>query len=328
LRNASRARNSPGNPGQTKRLTLKNVIDSVAPEQRERTPAFVCLTGLGMGRVYRLDGDHIEIGREVEGLRLDDECVSRRHAVVDRVDGYLELRDLGSTNGTICNGQKLMGPVMLREGDRIRLGRGVVLRFEMHDEVEAQMKEQLYELATRDPLTGALNRRAFFERFEVEWDWHRRHDEPCALLMIDVDRFKQVNDTHGHSAGDQVLTKLGELVRDSIRATDTFARLGGEEFLLLVRATGAPRAIVIAERIREMVEHAAVVVNDVEIHVTVSIGVATSADPAATSPGALLNRADSFVYAAKEAGRNKVVSDDCGQVERYPSAYPTAPPRS
>ncbi len=303
-------------PSTTNRLTLKNVIDSVAPEERERTPAFVCLTGLGMGRVYRLDGDHVEIGREVEGLRLEDEGVSRRHAAVDRIDGHMELRDLGSTNGTICNGQKLTGPVVLRDGDRIRLGRGVVLRFEMHDEVEAQMKEQLYELATRDPLTGALNRRAFFERFEVEWAWHRRHDEPCALLMIDVDRFKHVNDTHGHAAGDQVLIKLGELVRDSIRATDTFARLGGEEFLLLARATSAPQAIVVAERIRDMVEHTAVRWNDAEIRVTVSIGVATSVDSAATSPGALLNRADSFVYAAKEAGRNRVVSEDQGREER------------
>ena len=96
--------------------------------------------------------------------------------------------DCGNTNTvfSIWNGEKLSTPVLLREGDRIRLGPNLVLRFELHDALDEQMRARLYELATRDALTGAYNRRAFFERLSSEFAWHKRHRQPCAVLAIDA----------------------------------------------------------------------------------------------------------------------------------------------
>ena len=304
-----RASLDPDESDLTTTFTLKDVIESVAPETREKTPALVCLTGASMGKVFRLEASEIEIGRDAKGLRIEDDGVSRRHARLERMGDSYTIRDIGSTNGTIWNGEKLATPVVLQVGDRIRLGPNVVLRFEMHDVLDERMRERLYELATRDALTGAFNRRAFFERLESEWAWHRRHRHPCALLALDVDHFKRINDAHGHPGGDHVLKSLAALIQATIRAEDLFARIGGEEFVILARATDATRATAMAERIRSAVEKNVFGWAGESIRVTLSVGVATSTDAAATSAQALVTRADALLYEAKDQGRNSVVTD-------------------
>jgi diguanylate cyclase (GGDEF)-like protein len=171
------------------------------------------------------------------------------------------------------------------------------------------MRARLYELATRDALTGAFNRRAFFERLASEWTWHRRHKLPCALLALDVDHFKLINDAHGHAAGDHVLKTLSGLMQLGMRAEDLFARIGGEEFVILARSTDTSRAAAMAERIRQAVENHPFGWAGTDIRVTVSIGVATSAGLSATNAEALVTRADAWLYRAKEQGRNRVVTD-------------------
>jgi diguanylate cyclase (GGDEF)-like protein len=182
-----------------------------------------------------------------------------------------------------------------------------LLRFEYQDAMEERMRSRLYDLATRDGLTNTFNRRYFTEHLAAEWAWAQRHDKPCAVLTVDVDRFKRVNDTYGHPAGDQVLRRLAQVVLATIRKEDLFARVGGEEFSLLSRDTGADEATVIGERLRSAVEHSTFVWDGKRLAITISAGGATSADSDVQTPEDLLGKADEMLYRAKNAGRNRVM---------------------
>ncbi|OYT92883.1 MAG: GGDEF domain-containing protein [Burkholderiales bacterium PBB3] len=167
-----------------------------------------------------------------------------------------------------------------------------------------QANAELERLATEDALTGVNNRRRLDEKLvELEHLYHRTHRE-FALLMIDADHFKRVNDTHGHAAGDTVLRALARQLQASTRSTDFVARFGGEEFVILLPdLTDAAEAIAVAEKIRHNVKASQI---DVVGQVTVSIGVALMS-PSDIGPESLLERADQALYQAKSAGRNKVV---------------------
>ena len=165
-------------------------------------------------------------------------------------------------------------------------------------------KELSEQLATEDPLTGALNRRAFDAR-AAEWlAQSERSGTPVVLMMIDADHFKQVNDTHGHGVGDDVLAGIADCVRATKRPSDQFARFGGEEFVLLAPATDVAGGVRLAERVRERIEQTPLA--EVGLRVTVSVGVAELADGEALE--ACLERADAALYSAKDAGRNRVVA--------------------
>lgn len=147
-----------------------------------------------------------------------------------------------------------------------------------------------------DPLTGAGNRRALDETLAQLLAQHNRYRAPCSVVIFDVDFFKQINDQHGHQHGDQVLQQLVSLMEQSIRETDTIARFGGEEFVLLLPHTDLPGACILAERIRKTV--AAI------LSVTISGGAAAAAK--GDDPQTLLSRADTALYSAKTAGRNRI----------------------
>lgn len=166
--------------------------------------------------------------------------------------------------------------------------------------------ERLAELATRDPLTGIHNRRAFMERLDQEWSAALRHGQPFCVLMLDLDHFKEVNDTYGHLVGDTVLREVALRALGTLRETDMLARYGGEEFVVLTSHTDAEHARVAAERIRVAVGNTPVMLDGVVIHVTVSIGLA-QAEPQRETQTSLFNRTDSALYAAKAGGRNRVV---------------------
>jgi diguanylate cyclase (GGDEF)-like protein len=164
-----------------------------------------------------------------------------------------------------------------------------------------RLREELEYLATHDPLTGVLNRRAFMEAAELELARCRRHGHVMSILLMDLDHFKQLNDTHGHLVGDQVLRDLVERIAPLLRRPDRLGRFGGEEFILLLPETNRDAAAVVAERIRAAVEAA-----DKLPPYTVSIGVACNVvSDAGLDP--LLARADTALYEAKEGGRNRVV---------------------
>ncbi|MDR2031820.1 MAG: diguanylate cyclase [Azoarcus sp.] len=166
---------------------------------------------------------------------------------------------------------------------------------------------ELWQLATSDPLTGLHNRRAFFEQIERERARLVRYPGEAALLVIDIDYFKRINDTYGHSAGDAVLKHIVQLVRKLLRESDVMARLGGEEFAILLPQSGREGALGLAERVRAMLEENPLNYNDTQIHITASVGVTimTARD---SSTDQALSRADHALYAAKRNGRNRVES--------------------
>jgi diguanylate cyclase (GGDEF)-like protein len=285
------------------------MLQQAKRDERRLVATLTCLSGRGMGKVFKLSGT-LTIGRsEGANIQIEDDGISRKHAEVIELDGSYILRDLGSTNGTVCNGVKLTDPVTLRDGDRIRIGPNAALRFDFADEVEEQMQSKLYDMATRDPLTGAYNRRFLNDRLGSEWAWAVRHRRPCTLVAMDIDFFKRINDTYGHAAGDEVLKGVVAVVHRTIRKEDLFARVGGEEFILLARATSLAEGVVLAERVRSAVERSTFNANGTGIPVTISLGVATSSDPSIETPDHLMMRADEWLYSAKQNGRNRVEHD-------------------
>ena len=166
-------------------------------------------------------------------------------------------------------------------------------------------EQKLKQLATTDSLTGLHNRRSLQRLAERELDNHRRNGLPLAVMLCDLDNFKRINDLFGHQAGDQVLMHFSRLLKQQIRRGDLAARWGGEEFLLLLPAAPAQEAALVAERIRNELEAAAVSCGDKDIYVTATIGI-SELQPGDTLEH-LVARADDALYQGKEAGRNRIV---------------------
>jgi two-component system cell cycle response regulator len=166
---------------------------------------------------------------------------------------------------------------------------------------------RLEALAHTDPLTQLLNRRALIVRLVAELERVRRYNAPLTVLMIDVDHFKLVNDTHGHIAGDLILEELGLVLTRAARSVDTVARYGGEEFVVVLPETGEQGAMAFAERLRAKVEWNSFSIGKGQtIHLTISIGLMTFAGARAESAEELLDAADKALYRAKQGGRNLV----------------------
>ena len=167
----------------------------------------------------------------------------------------------------------------------------------------------LCELSSRDALTGLANRRSFETGLAREIDRVARSGEPALLLLLDIDHFKRVNDTWGHSAGDEVLKGIGQLLRESCRVYDVPGRYGGEEFCIVLPETKLGNTSVVAERIRQRIEATELNCGGESIAVTASIGIAGMEEPGSQeilSPAALIDRADRALYSAKSHGRNRI----------------------
>lgn len=168
-----------------------------------------------------------------------------------------------------------------------------------------QSEQRLSALSQKDPLTGAYNRRYFDEQSRIECARSHRYSQSLAILMIDLDKFKLVNDTHGHAAGDEVLKALVRISSDALRKSDILARFGGEEFVVLLPHADIKEASMLAERLRKAIENSEIKVEELTLHVTVSIGVSILAAHESDSTE-MLARADQAMYNAKNSGRNKV----------------------
>jgi diguanylate cyclase (GGDEF)-like protein len=167
-------------------------------------------------------------------------------------------------------------------------------------------EERLAELARTDPLTGVANRRRFFELAERESARATRYERSMSIVLLDVDHFKRVNDTYGHTFGDRVLVEVAARCRSQLRASDVIARYGGEEFVCLLAECDAAAAVQTAERLRGRIELTPVESGGAEAHVTISLGVAHASGPEPVDVAELLERADRALYASKDAGRNRV----------------------
>jgi len=183
----------------------------------------------------------------------------------------------------------------------------------------AVANRRLQQAALTDSLTGLPNRRYGLERLEQEWAATSRNPRPLACLMVDVDGFKHVNDTHGHDLGDGLLRFLGAAMRREVRAEDMVCRMGGEEFLIVLADAGLHTALALAERVRRSIADTAFVSGDVSCKVSVSIGVALR-EPGMQRVEELIKAADNALYAAKAGGRNRVVGPRIAAVPRPPAS--------
>lgn len=173
-------------------------------------------------------------------------------------------------------------------------------------EERSRLQAELVHQATTDALTGLNNRRQYESLFQYELKRSLRTGQPLTLCIIDLDHFKQINDNWGHSVGDDVLKRVGQLCRDSFRATDILGRLGGEEFVALLPETDLPTAVVVAQRFVDKLASTTISEDIPELRITATVGLAQRSDESHLDP--LLKRADEALYVGKNAGRNQVVT--------------------
>jgi diguanylate cyclase (GGDEF)-like protein len=172
----------------------------------------------------------------------------------------------------------------------------------------AILHRKITDLAALDDLTRILNRRFGLRRLQEEFSRAVRHGVPVSVLLLDVDHFKQFNDSFGHDAGDQVLKAVAAAVEDNLRAGDVICRYGGEEFMVVAPGTGLRDGAAVAERLRRLIEATAIRWGSRELRVTASVGVATWPMARVSVCEELVSAADSALYAAKDAGRNRVAA--------------------
>jgi two-component system, cell cycle response regulator len=260
----------------------------------------------GIGEVYDLGDEPIVIGRDLScDLQLNDDSVSRQHATLEPAAGGYILTDRGSTNGTYVNDQRIERR-KLTTCDRLRFGNQIV-KFLSADRMEVEYHETVYKIMTTDGLTQAYNKRYLLEVVEREFHRASRTGQPLSVLMVDVDWFKQINDTHGHLAGDEVLGELCRRIHGVLRRDEVLARYGGEEFVLVMSDTSLDEACEAGERLRRAVADHPFASEQAAINVTVSVGVASTEGCSLAGPTELIEQADQRLYAAKQSGRNRVV---------------------
>jgi diguanylate cyclase (GGDEF)-like protein len=260
-----------------------------------------------LGRRYVLDHDVITIGRDPDNdISLESDSVSRFHARIDHHGDDLTLTDLSSTNGTFVNDE--LEPVTTRrlcKGDHVKVGH-TIFKYLSGADIETQYHEAIFKLTITDGLTDVGNAKYLHQVLGQEVPRARRHGRHLALLMIDLDHFKEVNDTYGHLAGDGVLRDVAQIARQRLRPGDTLARYGGEEFCAVLPETSVQGAVRVASELREQIKGYHCMFEGQSIQVTVSIGAAELRDGMdATS---LVKAADAQLYCAKEQGRNCVCS--------------------
>jgi diguanylate cyclase (GGDEF)-like protein len=287
---------------------------SVTPRRRSTDPgpeANIILIshpkGQGLGTRHRFrPGSTVVLGRgkSVDVSLPEVGALSRRHASLTyRIESVI-LEDLGSTNGTFVNDVRIEQPTLLKSGDRFQIG-AVHFKFLQERDVENAYFEAIHEMMVRDGLTQISNKRKFEDEAVREVARARRYGRPLALLLFDIDRFKSINDEHGHLCGDFVLKEVVRIVSDFFRKEQVFARVGGDEFAVLTPEARLDGARTLAERLRSRVANAEFLYAGASVRVTCSFGVAELGTDM-KSPQELYEAADRALYCAKRAGRDRV----------------------
>jgi len=284
----------------------------LGPPEKKGPAGEACLVhlhppGPDIGRRIPLVNSQYIVGRDNDaGLVVSRSSVSRQHArlFIDD-DGNWWVEDLNSTNGTFVNEARIHAQ-QLTDSDQVRFG-DAIYKFLSGSNIESAYHEAIHNMAIQDGMTGIHNKRFFLEFLEREIAVASRHGHPLTLVMFDVDHFKNVNDTHGHLAGDAVLKDLAGRIRPRIRREDLFARYGGEEFACVLPSTGLEGGIVFADHLRLIIAERPTLFDNLSISFTISLGVTTLLRENNVDASALIKRADEKLYAAKHAGRNRVV---------------------
>ncbi|MDD9946786.1 MAG: GGDEF domain-containing protein [Myxococcales bacterium] len=283
-------------------------LDAVATTGQREEGVLTMLTGPSPGFVYTLDAPSLTFGRSADAdVVIADRGLSRIHARITREPRGFVFEDMLSTNGSYIQGQRVAKPQRLEDGQRISMGINTLLRFSLHDAVEQNAARMTRDLTMRDPLTRLYNRRHLNDRLMSEVAYARRHDVALTVLLVDIDRFKRVNDEHGHVVGDRVLRELADTLHTIVRTEDVLARYGGEEFVIIARAIDEYGANSLGERVRAAVAGMRVQGASGLFGITASVGTAHAKKGQVAEAMPLLETADQALYRAKNEGRNRVV---------------------
>src|SRR4030095_16700811 len=281
----------------------------------ERRPVLTSLRGELLATPIPLERDIVTIGRALDAdIRVKDFKAVRLHAPVcsEPIEGGIRfrLKDLGSTNGTLVNGQ-VVREALLNNGDKILIG-DHLFRFELLDEIDHEFQQQIHRLIGHDDLTGLLTSKSFFTELNREAARAEIENQPFCVLMMDLDHFKLVNDKYGHLVGSRTLQDVGVIIKAALRSGDVAARFGGEEFAAFLLDADYAQALVAAERVRAAIEAhlfsgAPVTSADSTqlFRITISIGISAFPDDSKEAVQ-LVEMADSALYRAKRNGRNMI----------------------
>lgn len=284
---------------------------------RLRRPALIVLSGELFAISIPLERDAVILGRALEAdIRINDVRASRLHARITTEhesatnETRYRITDLDSTNGTLLNGHPIT-ECFLHDGDKILIGEHL-MRFDLIDDIDQAFQQQIRRLIVHDQLTGLLTSKSFFSELRREAARSESAGTPFCVLMMDIDHFKQVNDTYGHLTGSQTLEEVGMCIMRALRAGDVAARFGGEEFAAFLLEADLTQGIVAAERVRTAIEKYPFTVTRTNSsegprthHITISVGIAVFPDDS-RDPIELVEFADSALYRAKRDGRNQV----------------------
>lgn len=287
----------------TQEVTIATGRDELLKQVRSTGQAIlIVLVGGRRGERAVLGDGKFTIGRgSASDLQLESDAVSRVHAFIEKRGGAHYLIDNASTNGSYVNYQKSTVRA-LSDGDQIQIGESM-FKYLSGDNIETAYHEEFRRLVRRDALTGALNRETFDEELRKVLEQGESAEKKTALILFDLDHFKQVNDTYGHTAGDLVLSFVGEKILDVTPAPHSFARVGGEEFAVIFFGEWSA-AEIFAEEIRQTIAGLKIEYDGQNIPITTSVGVSQEG----TTLEQLYEAADRCLYAAKLQGRNRVIS--------------------
>ncbi len=290
----------------------KTIIASVNTESQvtdiKSSPVLLQYDGGGAGKRFLLNQNPIIIGRKAEKSQIwiDDASVSREHCRIEIVDKDVTAMDLGSLNHTYINDRIIESTTKLVHSDMLRVG-NVRLRYFAHGNADQLLVDRIYRIAVMDRMLNIFRKEYLLEKLEEEFSNSKSQESDFSLAFLDLDKFKSVNDTYGHDAGDFVLKQTCSVIRKVTPAHYLFGRYGGEELLILMPKTNIQVAHEFCELIRHSIETEVYQYQDTVIPVTISIGVSYS-DKTMLSSLDLIKSADNYVYQSKRTGRNKVSS--------------------
>lgn len=308
--------NNNGNDEDSKDLTDKtSVLQSDTFKLRiaqagQAPPSLVMLVGpvASVGRQWPIEDTDRIIGRAPTAhIFVDDRSVSKFHCKLVMAGGDVSIIDLESTNKTVINGRQIqpLMPHKLTNNDQIKVG-NIIFKFLERGSIETVASATTFDRGLTDALTGIANRGALMAKAPELYKRSELLGITFTLMMFDIDKFKQINDTYGHMAGDYVLAEIAKVIREKlIRGNDFFARAGGEEFALLLLGSPPRQAEEIGERIRATIESHDFVFEGQKIPVTISIGIAFKHEKDATWEY-VFERSDKALYNSKNTGRNRV----------------------
>jgi diguanylate cyclase (GGDEF)-like protein len=280
------------------------------PENPSLLHYLIVVRGGIPGTMLRLSQSTSSLGRGPDcTFQIHENSVSRRHALLSTdASGFAWITDMGSTNGTLVDGQRIPAqtPWRIRDGSRIQLGSSVLLKFLKLDACDEGFQREMYERTVRDGLTGLYNRSYFLNQIGPLAEQNAMQELGLAVIMVDLDHFKRINDTYGHDFGDHVLREAATVLRESTRSEDLVARYGGEEFVVALPTATLHQAAERAERIRAQIAGRHLEADGIRVRVTASLGLSYVSARGGKTIASLISSADQALYDAKRTGRNRV----------------------